>query len=94
MYHRDNTLYTTNVVGTRYTRHSVVHTIDTSTNTQHYTRKSMYVTLYTTHTGRHTAGHMIRGRMQTIQISTHRKKTHSHVHNTHVVDRYSSTGML
>ena len=50
-------------VSTRYTRHSVVHTVNSNTNTQYYTRKSMYVILYTTHTGRHTAGHMIRVHM-------------------------------
>lgn len=50
-------------VSTRYTRHSVVHTVNSNTNTQHYTHKSMYVTLYTTHTGRHTPGYTIRVHM-------------------------------
>lgn len=47
-------------VSTRYTRHSVVHTVDNNTKIQHYTRKSMYVTLYTTHTGKHTVGYTTR----------------------------------
>ena len=62
-------------VSTRYTRHSVVHAVNSSTNTQHYTRKSMYVTLYTTHTGRHTAGYTIRVHMQTVQTSTCKEDT-------------------
>ena len=60
---------------TRYTRHSVVHTADSSTNTQHYTYKSMYVTLYTTHTRRHTARHTTRVHKQTVQTSTCREDT-------------------